>query len=415
METRFVVLADNDDFFIVSGLNQSVEFLQSHPDYSACRGEVGAFLVSGSQIYDAVDGVYGDHVEFVPGVYHNQSLEQDSARERLGSHFLKYGPTWYEVHRTDQLREAFRVLRSLEISDLYLAELLISGFTVIAGKVKREPDPYLFRQSQTPDSGFTRKHDGFDRMLLETWSADFKKFVEAMANALASADRSSADEAREFVREIYRSYIGSSMIPRFSGGGFDEAALSDEDTPTPKGSPRAEAFGARDDPTRTPVERPSQPTRPVPGRSAPPPLPMTLLEGVEDTTPSGPPPGVARTPEPPAPAAAKPEPPRAEPKSRNGSQPKAKSARPPRPPPDPPLRIEDQKTQVRTAPPKPLYGGRMQVNKPTLVGADPLPPDESTNSTLTRRARWIRRGAYGVIAASPIACPCQAVMKPQDE
>ena len=227
---RIGVLAKgNDDFFIVSGLNQSVEFLQSHPDYSACRGEVGAFLVSGSEIYDAVDGVYGDHVEFVPRVYHNQSLEQDSARERLGSHFLKYGPTWYEVHRTDQLREAFRVLRSLEISDLYLAELLISGFTVIAGKVKREPDPYLFRQSQTPDSGFTRKHDGFDRMLLETWSADFKKFVEAMANALASADRSSADEAREFVREIYRSYIGSSMIPRFSGGGFDEAALSDED------------------------------------------------------------------------------------------------------------------------------------------------------------------------------------------
>ncbi len=229
VETRFVVLADNDDFFIVSGLNQSVEFLQSHPDYSACRGEVGAFLVSGSEIYDAVDGVYGDHVEFVPGVYHNQSLEQDSARERLGSHFLKYAPTWYEVHRTDQLREAFRVLRSLEISDLYLAELLISGFTVIAGKVKREPDPYLFRQSQTPDSGFTRKHDGFDRMLLETWSADFQKFVEAIANALASADRSSADEAREFVREIYRSYIGSSMIQRLSAGEFDEAASSDHD------------------------------------------------------------------------------------------------------------------------------------------------------------------------------------------
>src|SRR5206468_1188177 len=84
---------------------------------------------------------------------------------------------------------------------------------------------------------------------------------------------------------------------------------------------------------------------------------------------------------------------------------KSKSARPPRPPPeppppppDPPLRIEDQKTQVRAAPPKPAWGGRMQVNKPTLVGTDPLPAEESTNSTMTLRARWIRRGAYGVIA-----------------
>ena len=39
----------------------------------------------------------------------------------------------------------------------------------------------------------------------------------------------------------------------------------------------------------------------------------------------------------------------------------------------------------------------MQVNKPTLVGADPLPHDESTNSTLTRRARWIRRIQYAVV------------------
>ena len=37
--------------------------------------------------------------------------------------------------------------------------------------------------------------------------------------------------------------------------------------------------------------------------------------------------------------------------------------------------------------------GRMQVNKPTLVGEDPLPPGESTRSTVTRRLRR-RRAAY---------------------
>jgi hypothetical protein len=120
-------------------------------------------------------------------------------------------------------------LRELEISDLYLAELLISGFTVTSGKVRREPYLYLVRQINTPDSGFTRKNDEFDRMLLETWSADFKKFVEAMANALVSADRVSVVEARELVKEIYRSYIGSSMIQRFSHVKFDELASSDED------------------------------------------------------------------------------------------------------------------------------------------------------------------------------------------
>jgi hypothetical protein len=60
------------------------------------------------------------------------------------------------------------------------------------------------------------------------------------------------------------------------------------------------------------------------------------------------------------------------------------------------VRIEDQKTQVRSAP----FGGRMQVNKPLLVGQDPLPPEESTNSTLTRRARWIRRVQYGIVVVA---------------
>ncbi len=170
-----------------------------------------------------------------------------------------------------------------------------------------------------------------------------------------------------------------------------------EDTPTPEGRPAAEAFAAKDDPTRTPVERPSKPSRPPPPRSAPPPpprsvpppLPFTLLEGVEDFR------------EPPLPA---PEIPRTEPPTpilhtrprRDGSAPKPAGARAAPPEPPAPVRIEDQNTQVRA----PLFGGRMQMNKPTLVGEDPVPAEENTNSTLTRRARWIRRAQYAIVAVA---------------
>ncbi|TMA29856.1 MAG: PEGA domain-containing protein, partial [Deltaproteobacteria bacterium] len=77
--------------------------------------------------------------------------------------------------------------------------------------------------------------------------------------------------------------------------------------------------------------------------------------------------------------------------------PKASSK--PRARPPPPERSEEQKTQLKQVLPRPTpaHVTRMQVNKPTLVGADPLPHDESTNSTLTRRARWIRRIQYAVV------------------
>jgi serine/threonine protein kinase len=112
----------------------------------------------------------------------------------------------------------------------------------------------------------------------------------------------------------------------------------DTPTPTPDGPPAAEALAAGEEVTPTPVERPARPPRPAVPRATPPPLPVPL---------------------------------------------------------------EEQKTQLRPAPLPPAkappFMGRMQVNKPTLAGADPLPPEETTNSTLTRRARWVRRIQYGVV------------------
>jgi hypothetical protein len=52
-----------------------------------------------------------------------------------------------------------------------------------------------------------------------------------------------------------------------------------------------------------------------------------------------------------------------------------------------------------TKPPE-AVSGRMQVNKPTLVGEDPLPAEESTRSTLTRRARILRRAQIGIVAVA---------------
>ena len=38
------------------------------------------------------------------------------------------------------------------------------------------------------------------------------------------------------------------------------------------------------------------------------------------------------------------------------------------------------------------FQGRMHLSTPTLVGDDPVPAEEITNSTVARRARWVRRG-----------------------
>src|SRR5258708_8305960 len=45
VRTPFVAMADNDDFFIVSGLEKAIRFLGDHPDHVACRGQSALFWV----------------------------------------------------------------------------------------------------------------------------------------------------------------------------------------------------------------------------------------------------------------------------------------------------------------------------------------------------------------------------------
>lgn len=212
VDTPFVVLADNDDFFIPSGLKRSVEFLRHHQDYSACRGTIGSCLIRPSVSSDEMDGIYGNDVRFTEQVYSNNSIEQESARQRFEGHLAQYSPTWYEVHRTEELRTWIHSLNDLQISDFYLAELLISGYTVATGKVKRELYPYLIRQMNTPGSEAAKEVDGFDRMLLDTWSDDFKKFVEAIAAAIATQEQMDVEDVRPKVKLAYRAYISPFIV-----------------------------------------------------------------------------------------------------------------------------------------------------------------------------------------------------------
>jgi hypothetical protein len=54
-------------------------------------------------------------------------------------------------------------------------------------------------------------------MLLETWSSDFKGFVEGLAAALAEKDEIPIDEARREIKQNYRSFIAPHLVYYLSG------------------------------------------------------------------------------------------------------------------------------------------------------------------------------------------------------
>jgi glycosyltransferase domain-containing protein len=219
VDTPFVTITDDASLYMVNGLRQSVEFLYAHPDYSACTGNIGSFSVWPDN-NDQFNPAYGEEVNFFTDSYLFRQITDETAGARVANHFALYCPTWYDVHRVEELSSCFNTLRKIDLKDIFLAELLTSFLTVCAGKVGRELDLYMLRQIKNRGS-CAEDHrmkwgDAFDCMLSESWSDDFTKFVNAIASAIVDKDRIPIDDARSQVKKGYRMYVAPGIIQLLS-------------------------------------------------------------------------------------------------------------------------------------------------------------------------------------------------------
>jgi glycosyltransferase domain-containing protein len=215
VETPFVVLADNDDFFIPSGLQKSVDFLASHPEYSSSSGTIAGILVQPDERLGNLSQVYGTEIDFCESIYPPGTTIDDTAAGRVQRQFLAHPSNWYDVFRTGQALEFFRALKDLNPKDLILAQHIPMLLGYIAGKVERGPFPYLIRQAASPGSSsraeIDRKGDHFDRMLLDSWSTDFSGFLQVIAEAISKKDGIDIETARAVVKKGYRTFMGPAI------------------------------------------------------------------------------------------------------------------------------------------------------------------------------------------------------------
>ena len=216
VRTPFVAMADNDDFLVADTLAKAVEFLVANPAYAACGGQGALFWIVADPVGGADGFLYGSRVD-VKSTSLIRSNDARLAAERLRNLPISTAdPLFYDVKRIEDARRQFQLVRRLNLSDLFLVEYLVHYLTVIAGKTKRFDRLFLARQHNAPGSSGVehqrRYGDWMGRMLVETWSGDFTKFVDAAAEALASADGIGLQDARDRVVEAYRSQVAPALL-----------------------------------------------------------------------------------------------------------------------------------------------------------------------------------------------------------
>ena len=100
VETKYIILADDDDFLSFQGIKKSVEFLENNNDYVTCRGIIGGFRLT-------------DNLELSSFYFPEKtpnSIIDNKASDRYFSKLFAGSSTVYDVHLTEFQKKSHMIL-----------------------------------------------------------------------------------------------------------------------------------------------------------------------------------------------------------------------------------------------------------------------------------------------------------------
>ena len=189
VRTPYAMLADNDDFLALSGLESSMDFLDGNPDYVCCGGGIAGFAVY-SRPKSSFGGVLGClnqlTYRYAP---HDRSIDLSSSliTDRLTTG-LRNSWSYYAVFRTKALQTIWDEVVEMDPSDLQLVEKFCAMRTLTLGKARSDAATIsYFRQYWTSLRSAFEK-DWVHHLLRNRFTTDFSNIIERISATASRAD-----------------------------------------------------------------------------------------------------------------------------------------------------------------------------------------------------------------------------------
>lgn len=150
VESEYLLIADNDDFYLLERIPDILAFLDIHKDYVGARGQRADLT-----LFDKF-GSSGltSGVRYLAVFNEALSIESASPYERVEALCKDMGKydyymNWYCIFRSASLQEVWKSLITLPIKELIVTEVLMQVLMVMRGKIKIMLYPFYVRQSNT--------------------------------------------------------------------------------------------------------------------------------------------------------------------------------------------------------------------------------------------------------------------------
>ena len=138
VQTAYVMTCDNDDFINFHGIANCVDALEKDPDAVCAGGPIYGV----SQVASAASAPrYGMPVRIIDAA----ALSGMSGFDALVQLFKSYKYMWYSVFRTPSYQKIWSDIRQLQITNVYLMEILHSELTFCHGRYLQVPANHYIR------------------------------------------------------------------------------------------------------------------------------------------------------------------------------------------------------------------------------------------------------------------------------
>ena len=167
IDTEFMMLGGDDEFYLASALSSCIKFLTKESAFSCCGGRAIGFHTYKKNIFG------GKQYPKLKDL----SLDNDSASERIESHFCNYVPAHvYSVIRSSKWKIICKHTCEKEFNFYAAFELQIEFLTIVSGKSKIISELMWMRNQEVPPVTGTR-HSKFVKLSILEWWSD-KRFKE---------------------------------------------------------------------------------------------------------------------------------------------------------------------------------------------------------------------------------------------
>jgi len=213
VQTKYVVLASGDDFYLGASLHNAVNFLNEKKDYVSSREDIYDFRVKPINKQGQKEDTYGKMINIVR-LYTNSSNTEDTALKRVRTLSEYSNSLWHDVCRTEKLKQSYQILVDSKIVDLDLSDRLINYLLATQGKIHRGKGLYMLHQSHQGGLGHVlARRDTFDWIITDSWPKDVNKIFDIVAQKIAEIDGVKKESARNNVMQYYLCFIlGKKMI-----------------------------------------------------------------------------------------------------------------------------------------------------------------------------------------------------------